>query len=317
MHILMIGPKENNSTDGVIIKGIKRLFERAYGKFTFSYRELRDHTEQRDSDFLVGEAFDLVAVCGTPWLWDSFQNSFKYRNALRCFELHPEAGKLFMGAGACLNLVDITSDILERPSEVQGMQIFRQATVIVRDPLAHYKLKKAGVVSYLLPCPAFFATGPAITPQKTSNVLIWQDPTQSISGESWKNTKALSDWADEVLEFIEEKQPEIYCARPDDMPMAERLGFKPVVLNTADETLDAVNTVGEVLSGRVHCAVPALAQGASVKLKPFDSRMLTLEAFRRSWSNAEHADAYQTVLQGLVHDGHTGVATRRGADRHS
>lgn len=294
----MIGPAENNSTDGVIIRGIKYLLKQAYKDYTYKYAKIADTSFQTPLNFHKNEKFDLVVVCGTPWLWDSFQYSLKYLNAKTALNTHPEARRVFFGIGSCLYLSDMTSNILERPEEQEGMDIFRNALVIVRDSLAFDKLIAAEVPATLLPCPAFFSTTDILPAKRSDNVLIFQDPGCSISGGVWRNSQALADWKTEVLEFIKEKQPKVYCANTDDLPLAKELGLNPAVLMTADDTIKAVNTNGCVLSGRVHCAVPAQTLGAKVTLKAIDSRHLTLEEFRHNYAYGE--GEYIRLLTDLV-----------------
>ena len=62
----------------------------------------------------------------------------------------------------------------------------------------------------------------------------------------------------------------------EEVEFAEKIGLTNVrVLKDVDDTLDTVCKYKNVLSGRVHVAVPALISGCSVRLLAIDTRYLT------------------------------------------
>jgi hypothetical protein len=281
-NFLLIGADENNSTDGVIVQGIRHLLNDSFGLIQSSYVFIDDHKDMSTQEFHPEQHFDAVIVCGTPWLWDSFQITPKYRNMQLAFKTHQEAKKVFLGVGSCLNLKDVTMAILERPDEQKAMQnTYGDAYVVVRDKLAQHKLQLAGVQSTLLPCPAYWCYGMNPAPGYNNyNVLIWTDPKKTISHGDWCSPEKLAGYYEVVKKYIQVYHPLIFCAKEEDIQGALDIGLtSPMVLRSWEDTLELMGNSGFVLSGRVHCAVPAYVKGAAVGLLPIDSRSGVLSDF--------------------------------------
>lgn len=277
----MVGPERYNSTDGVIIRGIEYLLSLAYKDCKIHYIKLWDIKPQAPWQFDVLDIeMDLIIVCGTPWLWDSFQNSVKYKNLNNCFLNHPRAKRLFMGIGTCLSLRRHKS-ILKRPEEVAGIRmLFNDSTVIVREPIAKHMLDNAGIESTFLPCPAYYAYGDESQyPTHKSNVMVYIDPTKSISACDFQNESKLGAFNDIFIKFNKKYGPIVCIANEADRGMAEAIGLKDILLlSEVGHTLDVAKGVNKMLSGRVHCAVPAIAQGADVILVPLDTRSMVVKS---------------------------------------
>lgn len=281
----MIGPNQHNATDGVIVRGIRNLLKAKYPNNTIIYKLLRNTKNQFISDFHEHMAFDMIVVCGTPWLWDSFQLSVKYHNLKRCFHAHPNAKRLFMGIGSCLLLGDVDTDILSRPAEILGMQeLFKDSTVIVRDSVAKQRLDVAQVESTLLPCPAYYCYGlnNLIQPAKTRNILVWTDPQHTISAVGWQDSVKLEEYYNKCLTYLKQYNAEVYSTDTDDIRTAQLIGLgTPKRLYNSKNTLDLMMTADKLLSGRVHCAVPARAKGAHVEIMKIDTRSLVVTDFEK------------------------------------
>jgi hypothetical protein len=282
-HFLLIGADQHNSTDGVIVQGIRNILTGVFGnEYSTDYLFIDDHNDMNVDSLYNTRLYDAVIVCGTPWLWDGFHTTPKFRNMMAVFATHNEAKKVFMGVGTCLNLRDVKSNILERTTEQEALRVaYSDAIVIVRDSLAKYKLEKAGVQATHLPCPAYFCYGNN-TPdsQKTYNVLVWTDPEKTISHGDWSNPDKLRKYYEIVQFFYENYEPIVVCAREEEIDKALAIGLpKPRLLEGWKDTLALMTNANYVLSGRVHCAVPAFAQGAAVGLLPLDSRSLVLKDF--------------------------------------
>lgn len=301
MKLLLVGADENNSTDGVIVKGIRYLLNRSYPGCEMTYIFLNDHEKQYSPDFKWNESYDLIVVCGTPWLWDNFQRSIKYDNLITCFGAHNNAKRLFMGIGSCLPLGLENSGLLERPAERDGIKrLFENSTVIVRDKTAKAKLDIAGIKAVLLPCPAFFCYGEDITARTINdfkNVLVYQDPTLSISADQWQCPIKLAHYYNTMEAFRVINRAEVYCANQKEIQSAINNGFPaPQLLRTADDTLDLMRSAYRVLSGRVHCAIPAIVQNAEVTLIPLDSRASTIDLRPDDTTLSSYNDILQSIF---------------------
>lgn len=280
--LLLIGPERFRSTDGIIVQGIKNLLTSIYdNQINFKYQTLKDTHPMSEEDIFTDKDFDGIFVCGTPWLWDSFQKSIKYQNAQKIFSYHKETPKVFFGIGSCISLELILKkeyDIFSRKEEVDGIiNLFSNSTVITRDSLAHKFITNAGVKSYLLPCPAYFSYG--LNPESSSmeqNVLIWCDPAKTISSIDWQNNKQLEKFYEICLAYNKKYDPIVYCSEENDIPQAIKLGLKPKKTENYIETLEIMKTANHVLSGRVHYGVPAFTQGCKLGILPIDSRHFVL-----------------------------------------
>lgn len=299
MNILFVGADKTNPTDGVIVKGIYNLVEKAYPGFKSEYIFLDDHNEMSISSIYPMNNFDLIIVCGTPWLWDSFQKSVKYSNLKFIFHIHDKAKRLFMGIGTCVNLEDVSSEILRRKDEIQGMKdLFNDSTVIVRDELSRELLSDAKIESTLLPCPAYFCYNDFNFTTKKDNISIWCDPRKTISKSNWVDEKKYKDYCNTFLAFNDFYNPKVYCAFPEEVESAVKIGLpEPTILYTFQDTMDIMMTGDNVLSGRVHCAVPAFSAGCNTTLVPIDSRALMFNLFEDIKDKEQN---YMYILKNMI-----------------
>ena len=277
VKILLVGADRTNPTDGVIVKGILNLLTEAYKEFQYEYIFLDDHQPMDESTLYPNGQFDLIVICGTPWLWDSFCFTPKYNNLLKIFKLHKQSKRLFMGIGTCLNLNDIQSDILKRKHEIAGMkELFSGSSVIVREELAKERLLLADIESTYYPCPAYFAYDDFVFSDMKNNIMIWCDPQRTISSGDWHDKKKLNRYYEIYQEFHNLFDPIVYCAFENEKQKAVEIGLpEPKVLSGYQDTLNIFKHGKYVLSGRVHCAVPAYSAGCLTMLTPLDSRART------------------------------------------
>jgi len=192
--IFLIGASTISPTDSVIHLGIKNIFNYIFDNDCVFF-ETRSHDwlelQDRDDAFFPGEKFDISVIAGSPWLWDRMSQSFKFRNAIRAFNVHPESKKILFGIGSCFFLDQFyNKHLLMLPDDVQGIKaLCKNALVITRDGLAEKKLERIGVSGHTLPCPSYLCD---IDFNKTydktiENVLIWYDPRIGISRRFWKD----------------------------------------------------------------------------------------------------------------------------------
>jgi len=282
-NILFVGANKDNATDGVIVRGIYNLIDYTFPENKKTYINLRDTVVQDEKTYKLDDKFDFLVVSGTPWLWDQFQNSTKYKNLATIFSYYKDIPKIFMGAGSSMLLRDMSSNILERPSEVKGIKdLYGGTKVFARDSLAQKKFLNANIQSTFLPCPAYFCYGISIqkSQQFDNNVLVWCDPRHTISSIGWKEPHKFQQYQTIAYKFYQTYKPSVACAFPVDVKSAKQMGFKNIILlSSPDDTLSLMINANHVLSGRVHCAVPAFVQGKKLQIMEIDSRAKVLTDF--------------------------------------
>ena len=281
MNILFVGADYNNSRDGVIVKGIYNLINFFNIKIEKNYHVLEDDKIDNHSN-ITENIYDGIVICGTPWLWDQFQKSIKYKNLLDIISKQKKAKIMFLGVGACIGLQHIKGNLCEDAEHQQGIrELFGKGTVVSRDSLFDKKLKKSKVESHLLPCPSFFCyLDDNNCIHSTTNVLIWCDPSKSISKCDWQIKDEINEYNSIFKKYYELYNPKVYCAEEYDILKAKEAGLpEPIVLKNWSETLDVMKKANFVLSGRIHCAVPAFVLKKHVSIVPIDSRHLVLSDY--------------------------------------
>ena len=288
----------DSATDGIIFQGIKNILS-AIDKHTWKKPitdpEQFDHQSIDTSDlindqFRPNEKFDIVLVPGTPWLWDHFHLSHKYRNLRRMLSVHSSAKIIFFGIGSALN-INAGNDILSRPDEKKHIyEMTKNALVIVRDNIAHQKVIESGVKEcYHLPCPAYFCYGGEFQEPTIfkDNVLIWYNPLTGISRGFWNSNKVLfNKYMNTIKWFYNEYNPKVYTvlncptSLEKDIKLTKSIGIPNIeVVKNNIHTKEIMKNANVVLSGRVHCAVPAYVQGKATSLMRIDSRANVLTNF--------------------------------------
>ena len=272
MRILLYGEDRNRATDGNIVQGTEFLLKLKYPNAIIDYIQFQDFYVVAPEYFNSHIKYDKVVLCGTPWIWDKFYLSTKYRNWLTLKAAHPEASIIMLGIGSCLNLDDIKSSLVREDTDIPFLkELTVGATVVVRDTLAHDILSNAGVHSILLPCPSFWCT--IKWAPKTKNLLIWCDPRQSISKCGWANDEEYNAYCEKFVDFYYKYNPNVYCVHENEKASAVMAGLpEPMLLGNLDESHEIIRNSEYVLSGRVHCAVPAWVSGAITEIVAIDSR---------------------------------------------
>lgn len=275
---LFIGASKDSNTDGIITKGTENLLK----NHDMTYLQIQDFRPMEEYEFLGEEDFDYIIYAGSPFIWDQFQNSDKWKNTMLCRKIHSEAKMVYFGIGTCMNISDEYSNILRRPEDIVFLQkTFENSKIIVRESLAHDILKNAGIESKVLPCPSYFAYDSFnIESTKGDNVLIWYAPWIGVSKGDWKDFKKCEEYVSVVKKFIEKYDPKIYCVCEGDRERAEFFDIpEPEIIRDREHTMEIMKNANYVLSGRVHCAVPAFMQGNAIGIQPVDSRVRVLTEF--------------------------------------
>jgi hypothetical protein len=232
---------------------------------------------------VLPEGTTHIIVSGSPWLWDRAWRSPKWRSMTQICKDNPQAKVLFLGVGSCypLGKEQEISDSIVKLGATKVKEFFDGATIVVRDHLILETLTQCGVKAELLVCPAYFAKEnlPYSEAKKPHNSLFFYDPKNGISAGCFTDeernalVKKQFDWA-------KEKNAMVYVVNQHEMNIASSAGFFVKMLHDTDQAFAALHASSEVLSGRVHLAIPALSLGIPTELIPVDSRAQTVEYAR-------------------------------------
>lgn len=274
MNILMVGADQTNATDGVIVQGIKEILYDSIGEYRFTYLLIDDHNEQSIPEHILKDSYDVLLVCGTPWLWDNFHATAKFRNLIKIKEFCNWKKGILFGIGSAFCLKDKDTNLRDPLYKDQLEKMTENMRVIVRDTVAAKVLETHGIDHVFLPCPAYFCYGADLeTTSKRDNVIIYYSIGNGVA-QVCCDQDYRQEFKQRYLDFYE-KYPDskIYCAQEIEvLECFELLGKSPKVLRSWAETLTVMENAENVISGRVHCAVPAIIQGANVEFLAVDTR---------------------------------------------
>lgn len=274
----------------------------AFGTFSCKHTVLRDNSTNHPDDFHPDEKFDLIIQLGSPFVWHRMHLSRKWKNMHTAMFLHPQTPVVMMGVGSCFNL---GTTIEFSPDDIKDIYGQSRVTTITRDNIAQASLSRAGVYSTCLPCPAFFSHQQ--TGHLKSPAIVWYDPRLGLSSSSWKDSMQFTSYVERFRQFhAENPSAAIYTINQSEIDSARRLGLFEgsgieLILDTR-HNVDCMSRVSKLLSGRVHCAVPAFIAGADVELIPIDTRHRTLEDWRHDNPTAPNFLAtYKEILTSALH----------------
>lgn len=279
MNFFVYGCEYNTATDGIIYRGMTNLITEIYPNVEFSYlksgsRFYRDSTLLPDGELLSGQKFDAILIPGSPFLWHYYYDTPKIKNLLRAKEIH-KCPVIWVGIGSCLPYDQ--RHLFDQIHLEKTKEIYDNDLVFVRDNLAQEIMVNSGVKSTHLVCPSFFSQG--ISAKTKENLIVFYEPTIGLSWQSWTDPKKLEEYYDIYREFYK-NGADVVVKDKEEVEFAEKIGLNNVrVLVDVEDCLNTVKEYKNVLSGRVHCAVPSIISGAKVGLIPIDTRYLTIENF--------------------------------------
>ncbi len=283
-RILLAGADQNNSTDALIVEGVRRLLLIKYQDVdTKDYVRINDDQMMGFRDFYPAQQYDLIVYCGTPFLSDHIYNTPKFKNVAQLRSIHKDVPFIFMGIGVSMNLDKVGTEFLMDPKHVKKFQeFFEGSQVIVRDHIAKDVLDNAGVEATLLHCPAYFVNLEQNL-NKTGPAMIFYDPRVGISRDDWIGPQHEAKWlkyASEFRDFYFNRDPDVYVSNVDDIPGCREIGLpEPKVLRTLNDVTTMIKKATFLLSGRVHNAIPADANDVLTVLMAVDSRAYTFYDF--------------------------------------
>lgn len=298
-NFLLVGPKEHFPTDGVTIRGIKHLLGEAVGPYKSHYLYLDDHKEMVLPE--KKEDYDALVVCGSPWIWHGFKRSWKWKNLKAIKNWYGAPKMLGMGLGSCFEVKEhehkrliSNSDIKEWNSVFDGLNFLRDSVIgsLVDG-------KKA-------PCPSFYSCEFVDEPREYNTVFLYC-PEIGVSAGTFDKSK-LRQWYHDfnylVNNLVDKSLPTFYyVVLQEEKERWQKMGFTQAitVLHDENHTIDASKKASHVVSGRVHCAIPAAVQGAKVTLASVDTRFLTWAEWSTNKIEA-YKQKYVQFIQGYLND---------------
>lgn len=269
MKLLLAGAP-SNATDGFIWSGVKRLVRDALPGVEIVTTTIPNESPLRDP---VPIADGLVLV-GSPWMWRGDVSSPKYKNLEKIIKLCNGVPKIALGLGSCFNLDDMP------PSGYKAGSVWGSFdAVTVRDSLAGYLLPTATQ----LPCPAYY--GGLVKPRGDDfNLLIYADPAHTISHSYWRSDASrLARTRNDAMEWVKVNKAHVAVTiktATKDIKELQELNYNGFIhiLKNQVEAAQLYSRAADIMSFRVHGAVPAAAAGKRVSLVPLDSRALTLQS---------------------------------------
>lgn len=291
-----------SSTDGVISLGIRNLLKYVFDDFeiepviknnTISFENKRisiceffkfDENDLSQDMLHKDEEFDAIIVSGTPWIWDQFYKSPKYRNLTKLIETHKGTLVVFFGIGSCVSKENISS-IFREEEKKHINSLFSNGIVIARDSLSYFALKNADVEAYLLPCPSFYAAQ-KITSKEKNISFVFLDPLTSISNIIWMNKQdeyiKLKKYVEKIMEVVSKSKGTNYIAINSKSNLENSLDdikkYSLEIIENAYQTIDLAKN-STLITMRVHCGAFAHSSQTKTAIIPIDSRALTLTDF--------------------------------------
>lgn len=284
-----------NIGDRITFLGTKALLTKALGGFDmldvvqFDMRRSIDEIDTYVSQYNWGD-IDIIALAGSPWLWNVCERSDKYKLVFDAFKRYPKAKKVALGIGSCFsrecyhNIRYGQEDIFFFNVEERKLilnQLYGQFDyVLVRDKFAQWILEQCKIKSnytYDTSAYAYAYLGKKVN-QGHKKVLFFYDP---IKGVSNKNLGFNVDrYIDYQIDWAKQNKADIYCNSDGDKNTLDALGVQGTFSVDLDFLSNKFVEYDEMLTGRVHMGVLGFISNVpDITVLPVDSRFMTTLKF--------------------------------------
>lgn len=270
MRIALICPGETGCDDNpgcaIITAGIRWLLSQAFPDAVIVRVEMMRDVE---GHWRAAATCDAAILCGNPRITLSEDAWWEDGILDRLVTLQAAGAKVVDGwAGSCIGSVDTiegaAEQLLNHPRNRRNVErLAKLSGVIARDPLMQAVCERSGVNSVLLPCSSWWAArhyGVRAAAEKTTDIVVL-GPNMPLDG------------------FVVESGFKIIAPTLGDYDAAIRAGVEAELVSDPHSLLVVLSRARRVLSGRIHCAIPAASLGASVCVASIDSRALTCAPF--------------------------------------
>jgi hypothetical protein len=254
-----------NIGDRVIYLGIKNIFQETLG--VFNAVEFDIDTQYEKSAY---EKLDAVVFCGTPQLAVGATLNLQRRmGEVFSFFTGPV---LNMGAGAFhfnnQSIDDFVKDVTSSTIVDFFINYKKFNLVTVRDSSAKCLLDELSVKSHLLPCPGFYsAYGQECNPNGFGLISVL-GPTSTYWDKFEGNIFSL-------YEELRDRYPDFVFVAHDqsDIELLEYLGEDYYFTDREESFIKLLKESSQLITMRIHSALPAITLGSEVVLLGFDNRI--------------------------------------------
>lgn len=319
MRIALISPialgADGNPGWFMITQGIRNLVRRAVPAATFMYVDMID-----DNPIHWGAAATCHAaiLCGNPRFTLSAPSWWEGPIWHRLLQLQASGITVIDGwsgaayaVGTTRSLDEMAEDIMALP---RNQEFIRYAGAIAgritRDPLMQRIYEMQGIESVQLPCSSYWVAQGGEAERTRNAIVLGPLPRLAALAGAIRNAAMSLSPVD------------IIAATWNDYLWARNVGLDAQLVCDTESLLQLYQGYANVLTFRLHCAIPAAAMGAAVHLVAIDTRAMACEAFGIPVTPMpEFYDAPEqfvvgrpnksehhivTILRGMLHDSATG-----------
>ena len=292
---LIIHPNNDyNCGDQITFLGTKALLTKALGgSQNLDVVQFDIVRAERELDTYVSQfcwgGIDIVALAGSPWLWVGLESSSKYRLIYDALKRFPDAKKVALGIGSCVDEVVYTGmttgpdrwfyNTSARKDAIRD--VFGQFDcVFTRDLFAQYLLELGGISSRLAYDTSAYAEYFIGSRENHGDKkLLWfYDPSKGVSANNLSFDS--EEYIDYQLAWAKENDADIYCNSDCDMSTLMERGVDGIFSVDLFHLSAKMTEYNEMLSGRIHMGVLGFMSNIpKITVLPVDSRFLTILRF--------------------------------------
>jgi hypothetical protein len=293
---LIIHPNDDyNCGDQLTYYGTKSLLTQAVGgtKYLdvvqFDHRRAVKELNTYITEFHWGN-IDIIALAGSPWLWNGCEKSEKYKILVDACNRWPEAKKVALGVGSCFsqkcfNGIYYGPDdyfFNHPPRQVALFELYKKFNVIVvRDLLAKFIFDKLGIASFNTfdtSIYSYHTIGLNKVGTGTRKALFFYNPHFGVSSEELDFNN--NDYVNYQIEWAAKNNATIFVNSAEDLLELESRKIDANFSVDLKFLFAQLSECDELLTGRVHMGVLGKLAGVkNVTVIPVDTRFLTAEKF--------------------------------------
>lgn len=273
MRVALVAPRiygvDGNPGWWMITNGIRHLVRRVVPDAQFL---VVDMIEDNPEHWCAAATCDVAIICGNPrftlshdaWWEGAIWHRLLALQLGGCRVIDGWSGAAHALSGQSVG--DMAAAICALPRNGQYLQYAAAVSGrITRDPLMQEVYAQSCIHSIQLPCSSWWAGVPLTRPTRSRNaVSVLALPGKW--GLAGAITRACPGW-------------DVLASTWQDFLWARAVGFDPILANDPDSLLRMYATYDQVLSFRIHAAIPAARMGCAVHVVAVDTRSQACHAF--------------------------------------